>query len=183
MRPDAWVMWASFTIIVWRLCGWVNLHNRIYRWKKSVTNDGGLSFISLLETAFMQLFLLRWCIAGIVTELLFLCPSLGVNFFPPYNLKESAACSLPHFPISDIAIHTGMLWDIIDPRADVMRVSANMPPPQCSNVQICRCNSRGQWVTSKILGQGVILGRDGALVESTTFNRRVVGSTPALAVT
>ena len=27
------------------------------------------------------------------------------------------------------------------------------------------------------------VGRDGALVESTTFNRRVVGSTPALAVT
>ena len=27
------------------------------------------------------------------------------------------------------------------------------------------------------------LGRDGALVESITFNRRVVGSTPAVAVT
>ena len=27
------------------------------------------------------------------------------------------------------------------------------------------------------------LGRDGALVESITFNRKVVGSTPALAVT
>jgi len=28
-----------------------------------------------------------------------------------------------------------------------------------------------------------IVGRDGALVESIAFNRRVVGSTPALAVT
>ena len=28
-----------------------------------------------------------------------------------------------------------------------------------------------------------VVGRDGALVESITFNRRVVGSTPALAVT
>ena len=28
-----------------------------------------------------------------------------------------------------------------------------------------------------------IVGRDGALVESITFNRRVVGSTPTLAVT
>ena len=30
-------------------------------------------------------------------------------------------------------------------------------------------------------GQGGV-GRDGALVESITFNRRVMGSTPALAV-
>ena len=29
----------------------------------------------------------------------------------------------------------------------------------------------------------IFVGRDGALVESITFNRRVVGSTPALAVT
>ena len=28
-----------------------------------------------------------------------------------------------------------------------------------------------------------VVGRDGALVESITFNRRVLGSTPALAVT
>ena len=31
--------------------------------------------------------------------------------------------------------------------------------------------------------QPVIVGRDGALVESIAFNRRVVDSTPALAVT
>ena len=35
----------------------------------------------------------------------------------------------------------------------------------------------------KIVTSSLNLGRDGALVESITFNRRVVGSTPALAAT
>ena len=33
------------------------------------------------------------------------------------------------------------------------------------------------------MGRDDTLGRDGALVEAITLNRRVVGSTPALAVT
>ena len=33
------------------------------------------------------------------------------------------------------------------------------------------------------VGGNVVVGRDGALVESISFNWRVVGSTPALAVT
>ena len=42
-----------------------------------------------------------------------------------------------------------------------------------SNIQL------NQWWDSFI----TFMGRDGALVESIAFNRRIVGSTPALAVT
>jgi len=42
--------------------------------------------------------------------------------------------------------------------------------------------TQGHYTVHKAIIQCSV-GRDGALVESITFNRRVVGSTPALAVT
>ena len=41
----------------------------------------------------------------------------------------------------------------------------------------------GGWTLIEVFKHKHVVGRDSALVESITFNRRVGGSTPALAVT
>jgi len=71
-------------------------------------------------------------------------------------------------------------------RAFVLRADEGLLPGACYDL--------GQFIATQIKiyprvpGQiiplaGLCVGRGGALVESITFNRRVMGSTPALAVT
>src|SRR6218665_3856437 len=63
------------------------------------------------------------------------------------------------------------------------RAKVNPPKPRsCPKRpfgQLVEQNSGADWVIIIILR----VGRDGALVESITINRRIVGSTPALTVT